>query len=101
MSRTDAHAPFHVRMARREVTGVPLHRCAGRDCDLPALDPGWAVGRAGRCCWEFAFTGRAVCPCRLCHWHHRPQQRRAAGRVRLWAAAREWNAGDGEAGWQV
>lgn len=100
MSRTDAHTPYLGRVARREVTVVPVHRCAGRQCDLPALDADWSIGRVGRvgragsCYWEFAYTGVNVCCCWMCHWHRRTEQRRAAVRTELRAAAREWNAGD-------
>ncbi|SHR63612.1 Uncharacterised protein [Mycobacteroides abscessus subsp. massiliense] len=94
MSRTDAHAPFHVRAARREATVVPVHRCAGRECDLPELDPGWSIGRIGCCYWEFAYTGVSVCSCWMCHWHRRREARRAAVRTELRGAARDWNGGE-------
>lgn len=94
MSRTDAHTPYRVRVARREVSVVPVHRCAGRDCDLPALDPSWSIGRIGRCYYEFTFTGTNVCSCWMCHWHSRPEVRRAAVRAALRSAVREWNAGE-------
>ncbi len=92
MSRTDAHAPFHVRVARREVFVVAVHRCAGRDCDLPNR----SAGRVGRCRWQFIFTGVNVCNCWMCHWHHRAEDRRSAVRTRLRGIARAWNAGDRE-----
>lgn len=94
MSRTDAHTPFRVRVARREVAVRAVHRCAGRECDLPALDPGWSTGRIGRCYREFVYTGRSVCACWMCHWHHRPEVRRAGVRAGLRGVAREWNAGE-------
>ncbi|MGV0675711.1 hypothetical protein ABQE62_05895 [Mycolicibacterium fortuitum] len=96
MSRTDAHTPYRVRVARREVSVVPVHRCAGSVCDLPDLDPAWTIGRIGRCYWEFVFTGTEVCSCWMCHWHHRPEQRRSTLRAELRGVAREWNAGSGE-----
>ncbi len=101
MSRTDAHTPYSVRVARREVTVRAVHRCAGRVCDLPALDPGWSTGRIGRCCWEFAFTGTSVCCCWMCHWHRCPEVRRATVRAELRAVVREWNAGEMGAGWEA
>lgn len=100
MSRTDAHAPFHVRVARREVAVVPVHRCASRDCDLPDLAPGWADA-CHRCRWEFTYTGRGICSCWMCHWHSKPERRRAAERAELRAVAREWNAGEAEAAFGV
>jgi hypothetical protein len=90
VSHTDAHAPFRVRVARREVAVRAVHRCAGRDCDLPDLDPGWADARSS-CRWEFVYTGTNVCSCWMCHWRHRSEERRAAVRARLRAVAREWN----------
>lgn len=93
MSRTDAHAPFRVRLARREVAARPVHRCADSECDLPDLDPGWSIGRIGRCYWEFVYTGTNVCSCWMCHWHTRPEERRAAVRAELRGQMREWNSG--------
>jgi len=92
MSRTDAHSPFRVRVARREISVVAVHRCGGRDCDLPARGAG---GRT-RCHWEFAYTGDGVCSCWMCHWHHRTEDRRSAVRTRLRDEARAWNGGDRE-----
>lgn len=100
MSRTDAHSPLRVRAARREVAMRAVHRCVGRECDLPSIDPGWANGRVGGCYWEFRYTGTNVCSCWMCHWHHRPEERRAAIRADRRGVAREWNA-DAEAGWEV
>lgn len=101
MSRTDAHAPFHVRVVRREVATRPVHRCAGHDeCDLPELVPGW-VDTRHRCRWEYTYTGRGVCSCWMCHWHRRPEVRRAAVRTELRAVAREWNAGASEAAFEL
>lgn len=96
MSRTDSHAPFTVRVARREVAARPVHRCAGRQCDLPNLVPGWTTGRIGRCYWQWFFTGRGVCSCWMCHWRHRPEACRAAVRTELRAVVREWNGGERE-----
>lgn len=101
MSRTDAHTPYRVRVVRGEVAVRAVHRCAGGKCDLPDLNPGWTIGRIGRCYRQFTFTGRGICSCWMCHWHHRPEQRRAVVRTRLRAAACEWNAGGWEAGWDV
>jgi hypothetical protein len=94
MSRTDAHTPYRVRVARHEVTVRAVHRCAGGECDLPPLDPGWTIGRIGKCHWQFTYTGVNVCNCWMCHWHHRPEVRRGAVRAGLRGVAREWNAGE-------
>lgn len=101
MSRTDAHTPFRVRVARRELAVRAVHRCAGRDCALPDVGPGWTIGRIGRCYWEFRYTGTNVCSCWMCHWHSSPEVRRAAIRADLRAVAREWNAGAAKAGREV
>lgn len=101
VSRTDAHAPFHVRLARGEVAVHPVHRCTGPEtCDLPDLVPGWA-DTAHRCHWQWFFTGQDVCSCWMCHWPKRRQPRRSgrgSSRVQLRGLARSWNAGDSEAG---
>ncbi len=104
MSRTDAHAAFRVCVARREVSVVPVHRCADRERDLPHLDPGWSIGRVRRCYWQWLFTGTGVCSCWMCHWPKRRHPRRSgrgARRAQLDGVVREWNGGDEEAGWEV
>lgn len=93
VSRTDAHTPYRVRVARREIAVRAVHHCAGRGCDLPDLDPDWTIGRVGRCYWDFVYTGVNVCSCWMCHWRRHPEQRRAVTRTGLRAVAREWNAG--------
>lgn len=101
VSRTDAHAPFHVRLARGEVAVHPVHRCTGPEtCDLPDLVPVWA-DTAHRCHWQWFFTGQDVCSCWMCHWPKRRQPRRSgrgSRRAQLRGLARSWNAGDSEAG---
>lgn len=98
MSRTDAHAPFAVRMLRGEVAHYAVHLCADDPalCSLPDLEAGWTTG-PDRCRWEWTFTGRNWCPCRMCHWPKRRQPRRSgrgARRTQLRGLAREWNGGD-------
>ena len=41
MSRTDAHTPYRVRVARREVSVVPVHRCDGRKLAVSSI---WELG---------------------------------------------------------
>ncbi|GAA1482489.1 hypothetical protein GCM10009624_29290 [Gordonia sinesedis] len=94
MSRTDAHTPYRVRVARRELAVHAVHRCAGRECDLPDLVADWSIGRVGRCYWEFAYSGINVCSCWMCHWRSRPEPRRSsrgARRVELRGVARRWS----------
>lgn len=100
MSRTDAHTPYRVRVARREIAVRAVHRCADRECDLPDFDPDWTIGRIRCCYWEFVYTGTSICSCWMCHWHHRPEVRRAAVRTELRGVVREWNARDVDAGWK-
>jgi hypothetical protein len=88
-------------VARREVAVRAIHRCAGRDCDLPDLDPAWSIGRIGCCYWNFVFTGTRVCSCWMCHWRQRPEVRRAAVRTELRGVARAWNAGAAECSWEL
>lgn len=96
MSRTDAHTPYRVRVARREIAVRAVHTCGGLDCDLSAIDPGWSIGRVGSCHWEFVYTGTNVCSCWMCHEQHRPERSRAAVRSGLRAVTRAWNAGERE-----
>ncbi|MCH9729048.1 MAG: hypothetical protein K0U84_05105 [Actinomycetia bacterium] len=103
MSRTDAHAPYAVRVVRREIAVLADHDCAGQECDLPALEPGWADTRT-RCRWEFAYTGTSICSCWMCHWPSKPRPRRsgrAAQRIALRAVARHWNGGDADTAFSV
>lgn len=93
MSRTDAHAPFAVRVARREVADRPVPRCAGSVCDLPDVVPGWEPRRGAACYWQWFFAGHGICPCWMCHWHRRPEVQRATVRAELRGQVREWNAG--------
>lgn len=84
MSRTDAHAPLNVRLARRDLAAEPFHAhgCRG-DCDLPAV-PGGAW-RDSRCRWIFVFTGTYICSCHMCHGG--PQNRAERRRDRHQARA--------------
>lgn len=90
MSRTDAHAPLHVRVARREISVDAVHFCGGAECDLP--DRG--TGTRSRCHWQFVFTGTGICSCWMCHGHRRREIRRSAVRARLREAACAFNAGN-------
>lgn len=105
MSRTDAHAPFAVRMLRGEVAHHARHLCSGDPalCSLPDLEAGWTTG-PGCCLWEWTFTGRNWCSCWMCHWpsHRQPRRSgRGASRAELRDVARAWNGGGVEAGWEV
>lgn len=91
MSRTDAHAPFRVRLARGELAARPVHACADRDCDLPDRPPArWYPGCAPtHCHWEFHYTGVGVCACQMCHGgaDNRAENRRRRRRSKVYLAA--------------
>ncbi|HEY0933589.1 MAG TPA: hypothetical protein VGD91_07600 [Trebonia sp.] len=99
MSRTDAHAPFHVRIARGDVTADPCHAALHVTCDLPPLEAtapyGW---RTTRCFWAFSYTGSGECPCVSCHGGALARAANRAGRRRdraaLTGARNAWRGGD-------
>lgn len=100
MSRTDAHAPLWVRLARGELAAQARHTAAHDCCDLPAHPPrqrpSWRPGT--QCYWAFTYTGTRVCSCWMCHagWNARRTNRRARHRTNaaLRAASRQWAGGD-------
>ena len=102
MSRTDAHAPFHVRLARGDVSAQPQHARIHDACDLPALEATvrypW---RTTGCFWVFFYTGVNECPCPNCHGGPRARARNRAERHRdraaLGTALDAWHRGDGTA----
>jgi hypothetical protein len=72
MSRTDAHAPVLVSIARGDLAAHAHHDHRNGDCDLPDR-AGLAAGRhvyawtkSSRCRWVFHYTGTNVCACNLC-----------------------------------
>jgi hypothetical protein len=89
VSRTDAHAPFLVRIARGDVFARPRHDHRSSACDLPdrsALAAGrahymWA--RSSHCRWDFVYTGFGVCNCSLCYDHAALRRRRRNERRNL------------------
>ena len=102
MSRTDAHAPFHVRLARGDLSAQPWHACIHGACDLPALDATVPYpSRTTACIWVFFYTGVSECSCSSCHGGPQARARNRAGRHRdhsaLGAALEAWRAGDSSA----
>lgn len=101
MSRTHAHVPLRIRVARGDLDRVEVHDHTSGICDLPnpfdldALQPGH-----GHCHWTWLWDGRGVCPCQLCHGGEANRRERRAERQRvrheLNDAARYWQAGDGD-----
>ena len=66
MSRTDAHVPLYIRVARRDVPRAEVHDHADGVCDLPdpySWDALWQ-GR-GHCHWTWLRDGHGLCPCGL------------------------------------
>lgn len=82
MSRTNAHAPMPVRLARGELAARPWHAPGcGAACDLPTRTQ--SEPRTS-CYWTFAFTGIYVCSCAMCHGgpSNRADRRRDRHRAR-------------------
>ena len=102
MSRTDAHAPIHVRLARGDLSAQAWHTHTDGDCDLPALEATarHALG-ATRCEWAFFYTGVNECPCYNCHGGPQARARnrveRHRDRAALSAALDAWRGGDSTA----
>lgn len=98
MSRTDAHVPFWVRLARGDVPRAEAHHHPDGLCDLP--DP-WDRDALrwlpGGCSWQWHDDGRGVCPCEICHGgvRHRAERRadRQSANRALRVAVDLWNAG--------
>lgn len=99
MSRTDAHAPFFIRVARGDVARREAHEHADGMCDLPdSYDPDALWQGRGHCHWEWIFAGHYFCSCEMCHGGTRLRAERRADRQRtsriLRVAADRWNAGE-------
>lgn len=65
MAHTDKTDPFWIRIRTGYYDSYPWHPCHydGGECDLPPLLE--HTGKT-RCTWEFSYTGRNVCACKLC-----------------------------------
>jgi hypothetical protein len=99
LSRTDAHAPFHVRLARGDLSAFPCHTRVHDSCDLPDLEltvryPWRTTG----CYWGFFFTGVNECSCLSCHGGAHARARNRAERhqdhAALGTALNAWRGGD-------
>jgi hypothetical protein len=57
MSRTDAHAPSRVRLARGDLPSRPYHAAPHDRCDLPDRREaaGYYDGKATSCVWEYLY----------------------------------------------
>ncbi|WOQ17117.1 hypothetical protein [Raineyella sp. W15-4] len=99
MSRTDAHVPLRIRVARGDIGRAEVHDHADGVCDLPDpfdRDALWQ-GR-GHCHWEWRWDGHAVCSCWMCHGGYGLRLDRRADRQRtrreLRTVTERWNYGD-------
>ncbi|GAB4597321.1 hypothetical protein LIX17_04545 [Mycobacterium avium subsp. hominissuis] len=100
MSRTDAHVPLWVRLARGDLDAEAQHAFDHAVCDLPERPPsrweGWLP--ATRCRWTLRYTGTNICSCAMCHAgpQHRQENRnqRHRDRMALRAALGRWRSGE-------
>jgi hypothetical protein len=102
LSRTDAHSPFWVRLARGELAVRQEHAHPHLVCDLPET-PADAVRPYGatKCHWALHYTGINVCSCWMCHagpqHRHANRIRRHGCRATLAMALARWRGGDASA----
>jgi hypothetical protein len=99
LSRTDAHAPSHIRLARGDLSARQWHAAVHDACDLPALEATVRYGkRTTGCYWAFFYTGVSECSCPSCHGgpqaHARNRAERHRDRAALHTALDAWRGGD-------
>lgn len=83
MSRTDAHVPVQIRVARGDLGRVEVHDHTDGVCDLPdPYDRDVLPGR-GHCHWTWLWDGHGLCPCELCHCGQLNRRERRAERQRV------------------
>ena len=93
MSRTYAHVPLHVRVARGDIARLAVHDHTDGVCDLSDPRDRDALWRErGHCHWTWLWDGRGLCPCELCHGGdaHRRERRADRQRMRRELRARSW-----------
>jgi hypothetical protein len=99
LSRTDAHSPSWVRLARGELAARPDHAHPHPVCDLPET-PADTVRQYGatKCRWALQYTGINVCSCWMCNagprHRHANRTERHGCRVTLATALARWRGGD-------
>lgn len=84
MSRTYAHVPLRVRVARGDISRAEVHDHTDGMCDLPCpldLDALWAW--RGHCHRTWLWDGRGVCSCELCHGGIAKRRERRSERQRV------------------
>lgn len=90
MSRTDAHVPVRIRVARRDTAHTEIHDHADGVCDLPdPYDRDALRAEPGHCHWAWLWDGHGVCPCPLCHRGPDNRRERRADRQRVRRTLRE------------
>jgi hypothetical protein len=102
VSRTDAHAPTHVRLARGDLHAQPDHALVHDSCDLPDRA---ALARlreqASGCTWTFCYTGVNEDSCLNCHGgalaRARNRVERHRDRIALRVALGAWRGADAAA----
>lgn len=100
MSRTDAHVPLRIRVARGDISRAEVHDHTDGVCDLPEpFDPDSWSSRRGHCHWTWLWDGHGLCPCEMCHGGDTNRRERRADRQQsrreLRDAATRWNCGVG------
>nr|WP_300146568.1 hypothetical protein [Propionicimonas sp.] len=84
MSRTYAHVPLRVRVARGDIARTEVHDHSNGVCDLPDPYDRDALSRShGHCHWTWVWDGHGLCPCNMCHGGDSSRQERRADRQRV------------------
>jgi hypothetical protein len=96
VSRTDAHVPLRVRIARGDIGRAEVHDHTHGACDLPdPFHPDAMQPQVFGCHWVFVWTGTPVCSCWMCHGGDelRRERRNERHRIRreLRAERDRWN----------
>lgn len=84
MSRTDAHVPHWIRVARGDIPRTEDHDHTDGVCDLPdPFDPAAWASRSGHCHWTWLWDGHRWCSCEMCHCGDLNRRERRADRQRV------------------
>lgn len=90
MSRTHAHVPLRIRVARGDVARAEIHDHTDGVCDLPdPYDPGALWQGHGHCHWTRLWDGRGLCSCEICSCGELRRRDRRAERQRVRRELRE------------
>lgn len=83
MSRTDAHVPLQIRVARGDIGRAEVHDHTDGVCDLPDPYARDVLPGRGHCHWTWLRDGHGLCPCELCHCGQLNRRERRAERQRV------------------